>query len=274
MQMKTIVFLLSVVLLVSCQPVKKTFDNDLKNHFKPLAIQPDTLCEAAIAHLPDPVQRYLRHCGYVGKPIPMNAEVVWDESFIKMKPDRKWMRLKTIQFNQAEPLFRMAWMRANVAGFIPFDGRDLYQGGYGHMYGKIAGCITVFDEKDAAIAKSALVVVLAEALLIPGIALSQSLSWEAVDAFTARARIVHEGIVAEGVFHFNEAGELIRFHTEERYYMHPEKGNILMPFSATIGDYRLVNGYRIPTSMMATWHLGNKDYDYWKGTIKEVVYNI
>jgi hypothetical protein len=272
--MKTMILILSFGFLLACKPVKTTFDNELKTHFAPLAKQADTLRADDIAHLPKPVQRYLQYCGYVGKPIPMNAEVVWEESFIKMKPDRKWMRLKTIQFNQVEPLFRIAYMRANVAGFIPFDGRDLYHEGRGHMYGKIAGSLTVFDEKAAEIAKSALVIVLAEALLVPGIALSQNLSWEPVDALTARARIAHKGHVAEGVFHFSESGELIRFHTEGRYYMHPEKGNILMPFTASIGSYREQNGYRIPTHMMATWHLGNRDYDYWKGTIKTVRYNI
>jgi hypothetical protein len=265
---------LSIVIFTSCSPMKKTFEHDLQAHFQSSDGSEKVLTKKDISHLPEPVQRYFEYCGFIGKPVPMNAEVVWAGSHIKMAPDKKWMKLKTIQYNSVEEPFRIAYMRALMFGLIPFDGRDIYFGGQGHMYGKVANLITIFDEKEKEIAQSALITILAEALLVPGYALADYISWEPIDENSAKARLVHKGIDVSGIFYFNEIGELIRFETNDRYYMHPDKGNVLTPFSADVGDYKQQGELRIPVSLMAVWHLDSGRYEYWKGTISEVKYNI
>jgi hypothetical protein len=157
---------------------------------------------------------------------------------------------------------------------IPFEGRDIYENGHGHMYGKIANLITVFDEKEREIAQSALIIILAEALLVPGYALADYISWEPIDEHSAKARLVHKGIDVSGIFYFNDKGEMTRFETDDRYYMHPGKGNVLTKFSAEISDYKKQGDLIIPGSLMAIWHLESGRYEYWKGNISEVNYNI
>ena len=56
--------------------------------------------------------------------------------------------------------------------------------------------------------------------------------------------------------------------------MSPDKGNVLTPFSAEIGQYFQQGDLRIPGSLMAIWHLESGRYEYWKGTISGVRYNI
>ena len=65
-------------------------------------------------------------------PVPRNADIFWSESAIKLTPDKKWGRLKTVQFNSVDPIRRVAYMK-----FIkmPVAGRDLYKDGYGEMKG-------------------------------------------------------------------------------------------------------------------------------------------
>lgn len=268
------IILLSVVILTSCSPVKRTFENDLKAHFQPSDGSEKVFTKEDISHLPDPVQRYIEYCGFIGKPVPMNAAVVWADSHIKMAPDKNWMKLKTIQFNSVEDPFRIAYMKARMFGVFPFDGRDMYSGGQGHMYGKVANLITVFDEKEPEIAQSALLIILAEALLVPGYALADYISWEPIDDYSAKARMVHKGIDVSGIFYFNETGEMTRFETGDRYYLHPEKGNELTSFSAEVGNYKKQGDLKIPGSLLAVWHLNSGRYEYWKGNISEIKYNI
>ena len=85
-----------------------------------------------ISRLPGPLQRYLRVCGYMNTPVPRNADIFWSESAIKLTPDKKWGRLKTVQFNSVDQIGRVAYMK-----FIkmPVAGRDLYKDGYGEMKG-------------------------------------------------------------------------------------------------------------------------------------------
>jgi hypothetical protein len=269
-----LILILIAMLSTSCKPVKKIFEGDLKENFQNSAGTEKVLTESDIGHLPEPVQRYFQHCGFIGKHVPMNAEVVWAESFIRMKPKCKWMKLKTKQFNSVEEPFRIAYMKAWMFGLIPFDGRDIYAHGHGHMYGKVASLFIVFDEKEPEITQSALIIILAEALLVPGYALQEYISWEPIDAYTAKARLVHKGMDVSGVFYFNETGEMIRFETNDRYYLHPETGNVLTRFSAEVGDYKQQNDLRIPGSLLAIWHLDEGRYEYWKGNIAEVRYNI
>jgi hypothetical protein len=263
-----------LMLLTSCTSVKRTYENDLQAHFHSSDGSEKVLTKEDISHLPEPIQRYFEYCGFIGQPVPMNAEIVWADSHIKMAPDKQWMKLKTIQFNSVEDPFRIAYMKARMFGVIPFDGRDIYFGGQGHMFGKVANLFTVFDEKEREIAQSALIIILAEALLIPGYALADYITWEPIDENSAKARLVHEGIDVSGIFYFNNIGEMIRFETSDRYYMHPGKGNLLTPFSADAGDYKQQGELKIPGSLMAIWHLEGGRYEYWKGTISEVKYNI
>jgi hypothetical protein len=266
--------MLSLNLFSGCQTVRRTFRSDLEQHFQNHKAGAELLQAEDIRHLPAPVQGYLHHCGFVGHEKISNARVVWADSHIRMKPGGRWMRLRTEQYNSVDSPFRIAYMKARLLGVVPFEGRDLYARGHGHMYGRFGKLIKVFDEKDAAIAQSALVIVLAEALLVPGYALSEYIQWEAVDDTTARATIRHEGAEACGTFFFNGLGEMVRFETDTRYYMDPELGNVPRPFVAHVGDYRKQDRLTIPGTLRAVWRLESGDYEYWKGTLDAVQYNI
>ncbi len=274
--MRTTIFTLTIIamLFTCCSPVKNTYEEDLNLHFQNYRNNGKTLLAEDLSHLPPPVLRYFDYCGFVDRPLPVNAEVVWEDSHIKMSPDKDWMKLSTQQFNCVENPFRIAYMKARMLGIIPFDGRDIYVNGTGSMFGKIGNLITVFDEKSPEIAQSALIIIMAEALLIPGYALADYTSWEAIDQHSARIRMVHEGIDVSGTFYFDDAGRMIRFETNDRYFLHPQKGNVLTGFSAEVGDYKKQGELMIPGSLMAIWHLETGRYDYWKGRIAGVKYNI
>jgi hypothetical protein len=277
--MKKISFLLMIIIVFfgACNTVKKTFENDLQQNFVDAPAHNEILTENDISSLPIPVQKYLSRCGFVGKEKVVNAEVIWSESAIKMAPEKDWMKLKTIQFNSCEIPFRIAYMKAHIAGIIPFDGRDIFSDGQGQMLGKIANLFTVFDAREREISQSALAIILAEALLIPGYALSDYIYWEEVDDRTAIGTIQWKGIVVKGKFYFNDNYEMTLFETFDRYWTSPE-GNVLAHFTAEISNYKKSGDYIIPGTLTAIWNIEHegKDirYDYWKGNIEEVRYNI
>jgi len=237
-------------------------------------ITPDLITEEDMARLPEPVQRFFRRGGYVGRERMTNAQVVWAHSEIRMAPDRDWMRLETHQFNSVPEPFRIAYMKARIAGIIPFEGRDLYRDGRGHMLGKILNLFKVVDAQDPEIAQSALVTVFAEAFLVPSYALQSYITWEEWGEGWARARIRHKGLEAVGTFFFNEADEMVRFETGDRYYSRPEGGYEKVRFSAFVDGYQDQEGLRIPRGVRAVWHLEGEDYEYWRGSIQEVRFDV
>ena len=232
------------------------------------------ISEEDIEHLPEPVQNYLRYCGFIGYQEIINAEVIWSDSHIKLAPDRNWMKLNTQQFNSVPEPMRIAYMKAAILGVIPFEGRDIYRDGRGNMLGKIAGIFTVFNSQDKETSQSALITILAEVPLVPGYALADYITWEEIDKHTANARIQHKELDVGGTFFFNDNGEYIRFETDERYYVNPEGDYKKVKFSILIDGYTEKEGLKFPTKVRAIWHLPEGEYEYWKGTISDINFNV
>ena len=65
--------------------------------------------EELIKDLPEPLKNHLRICGFVNTPVPVNADVYWTESWLKMSPTKDWGKLHTTQFNSVKPIARVAY---------------------------------------------------------------------------------------------------------------------------------------------------------------------
>lgn len=258
----------------ACQSVRKTFEEDVRTHIPRVNQTPGILQPEDLRALPGPVRRHLENCGFAGREKVMTAEVVYDGSSISLKPGQKLKRLKTLQFNAVGNPVRIAYMRMSMAGMIPFEGRDIYQNGQGHMWGRLAGCFTIFDDRSAQVSQSALLTVLAEALLVPGYALAPYITWHDDSDTSALAVIRHHGIEAGGVFSFNRAGEFVRFRTLDRYYAESDGSHTKYPWIVEVSDYQInSDGTRFPAEVKAMWELPSGMHEYWHGTIQQIKYN-
>jgi hypothetical protein len=258
--------------------VKHTFDNDLETKFSGLTEPRETITDEKIAHLPTALKKYLEICNLKGLQVPKNASIEWAESYIKLSPEKKWLRLKTIQYNQVDELMRIAYMKALFAGIIPFEGRDIYYKGKGHMLGKLGKIIPIFNEGYHEIAQSALITCLAEFLLVPGYIFQPYVTWEEIDTSCVKATLKYHDLTVTGYFYFNEKGEYIKFVSHDRYYLQPDKTCIKKKFTVLLSDYIESNSVRHPSNVKVIWNLderdSSKDYEYWKGSIKSINYNI
>ncbi|MDX9782595.1 MAG: hypothetical protein RBT35_06410 [Bacteroidales bacterium] len=131
--------------------------------------------EELICHLPELLKKYLRVSGYMNMPVPLNANVYWSESFLKLSPERKWGKLETMQFNSVRPLARVSYMKFSN---MPVSARDLYRDGYGEMNGKLFNIFKVVFDNSKETAQSALITVFCEFLFIPGYILLDNVKWE------------------------------------------------------------------------------------------------
>jgi len=269
-RISTYITIIPLLMLFSCHSPKRVFFNELAELQSTVKSESRQITAESIANLPEPVRRYLHHCGFVDRPMANSAEVIWADSRIKMKPGQRWMRLKTLQHNFVDDPCRLAYMRANMLGIVPFEGRDRYHNGGGHMFGTLGRMIRVFDARDEETAKGAAIVLLAEALLVPSYAIQPYIHWEAVDALTANARFIHNGMDVGGTFHFNELGEYIRFTTRERPYSSPEGGYEQHDYTIEVFGYQQQGDIKIAREVSAIWHLPEGDFEYWKGNLKEI----
>jgi len=258
---------IAIVTMLACTSPSKVFDDELEELISTSHSESGLITEKSISHLPEPVQRYLHYSGFVGVPLSAVTEVLWAETKIKLGPDQAWRNLKTRQFNFTATGSRLAYMNARMAWVIPFEGRDRYHNGRGHMLGTVARTFKVFDNQSREVSLGGAVVLLAEALLEPSIALQEYMTWEPVDNLTARATFRDGDISVSGIFHFNEAGQFIRFESSDRPYEMSNGEYELKKFSIDLGDYHESDGLKIPGQVYATWHLEDGDFTYWDGRI-------
>jgi hypothetical protein len=259
--------------LAGCSGMADRYEREVRAELaKPAPADPGILTDSAIARLPAPVRRYFRFAGYVGRPSPRNARVTWGDFRLKRGRDKAWMPLSCRQFNSVAEPMRIAYMSGRLFGVMPFEGRDKFQDGHGHMLIKAGGLFTVVDEKSRKLDESGLVTVLAEALLVPAYALQPYMRWEELDSLRARATLNWNGITASGIFHFAPTGESTRFETRVRWQQGAD--SLPIPWSGYSTDYAERDGIRFPRGMRAVWHERGGDFEYVQGRIERIEFDV
>jgi len=233
-----------------------------------------SLTEKDISVLPEPVKRYLAYCGFLGKPKMTNARFDWEDVHFRRRPDDKGLELECYQFNSVTEPARIVYMRSRIAGLIPFEGRDKFQNGEGNMLIKLLKFITIDNNKGSEMNISALVTLLSEVLLVPTCVLQDYIRWVPIDSNTAKAIIKFKGTEVSGVFHFNDLGEYIQFDTNDRFQAAGKAKYKNVSWSVTAGDYIEKGGIKFPTALTALWHEDYGDFEYFKGRIKNIEFNV
>jgi hypothetical protein len=255
--------------------LKKLFLSEVKEEIgKHPADTQDIITEEDIAPLPLPVQNYIRNCGYVGKKKMTNARIIWKDVLLRRNQNTAWMDLNCYQFNSVPEPCRIVYMKSNLFGFFPFEGRDKYQNGKGNMLIKLLKLFTITDARSKEMDISALVTTLAETLLIPSQALQSYIKWFPVDDFSAKAVINSGGTEVSGIFEFNENYEMTRFVTTDRYQSQKNSTNKNIKWSGIAGNYCQKEGIKFPSVFEAVWHQDNSDFEYFKGVIDSIKYDV
>ena len=184
------------------------------------------------------------------------------------------MQLDCHQYNSVSEPTRIVYLKNNILGIFPFEARDKCINGKGNMLIKLLKLFTVADAKGVEMDKSALVTVLSETSIILTYALQDYIKWEAVDYNNAKATLTYNDIKVSGSFNFNDKGEMISFYTEDRYFAEKDGTYKKIPWSILVDDYVEKNGVKFPSDIKAMWHLKSGDFEYFKGRISNIEYNI
>jgi len=270
--MKIIPVLSILLIFTSCTSMKKVFIKD-KSEFleRNKGYKTEIFTEELIKDLPEPLKKYLRVCGYINTPIPVNANVYWTESWLKMSPDKDWGKLQTSQFNSVKPIGRVAYMKFSS---MPVAARDLYRDGYGEMNGKLLNLIKVVFDNSKEAAQSALITTFCEFMFIPGYLLLDNVKWEHIDDYSVRGTLVDNGIKVSGIFYFNKEGLFTHFETFDRYYSTGKNNYKQVKFSAIVESYKMQDKLKINEKVKIVWHLPEGDYEYYKGIVDKIEFNV
>jgi hypothetical protein len=231
---------------------------------------PTVVTEADLAGLPAPVQRWLGSAGIMGTERPHTVRLKQQGRF-RQKPGQPWMPIAVEQYYTTDPP-GFVWVGTiTMAPGVFILGRDKYVAGRGEMDIRVLGLLRVVQAHGPEFDQGGLVRYLNELMWFPAAALSPHITWEGLDATSARATMSYAGVSASATFSFTDAGDPTTM-VAEKYF--PVAGGFeLTPWTTPISAYGAFHGVRIPAEGEAVWKLPSGDFPYAHVRITDMEYN-
>jgi len=227
--------------------------------------------EAMLKDLPEPVRRYLKHAGIVGKP---SVDTVYLEQKGQMYLGSKqgWVPLDAEEHYTVQPP-GFVWDVTIHKGPLPIArGRDTYAGGEGRMVIKAGSLFTVVDDKGPEMDQGSMMRYLSEMIWFPTAFLDDNISFEPIDDESARVTLTDGGKSVSATMYFDEEGKVTDFVAKR--YRTVEGGYDLETWSAPVYEYGELAGLKLPLRGGAVWKLPEGDLKYADITITHLEYNI
>lgn len=219
--------------------------------------------EEMLGGLPEPVRRYLRYAGVVGKPV-VRAVHLRQRGKMLLGAGQPWIPLKAEQWYSLRPP-GFVWYGTLYLGPIPVvRARDTYRSGEGRMLIKAASLFTVADATGKEMDQGEMTRYLSEMMWFPSAFLADNVSFESDDAGSARVTLTDQGRTVTGTLYFDTEGRITEF--VARRYVSGE----LETWSVRVTAYGELEGLRLPVGGRAVWKLAEGDQEYIDVTVTEL----
>jgi hypothetical protein len=230
------------------------------------------LGEEDIAHLPLPVQKYLRYAGTLGKPKVSNVFIA-AKGTMRSNPGDSSMKFRSEQFNFYPDPVRLFYIRALKAG-IPATGLHVYKDETASMQIKVAGLFRVVNAVGPEMNQGETVTVFNDmCCMAPATLISKNIQWEAADGLQVNARFTNGGITISATLFFDTEGRLIDFISYDRFETQNGKKYINNPWRTPVLEYGDFVGFRLPSKADVIYIRPEGEFCYGKFELLEIRYN-
>ncbi len=268
----------ALILLVSILALAEfSFDRGVSNEIERMLSRSvdkakSPLTAEKITPLPDPVQRWIKNTGVLAKNRIRTVRLE-QRAQIKMNPDQQdWTEAFAVQYFTTDPPAFIWKVDMQMMPLVSISGRDRFMDGKGGMLIKVFSLVPVVNSSDnEKINMGTLQRYLAEIVWFPSAAVGPFITWENIDAFSAKASMTYLGTTGSGIFHFDENGDFLSFNTER--YMGSEDNAQLREWIITARENKIMNGVKIPVKMNIAWNLDGGVWTWLKLEITRIEYN-
>ncbi len=230
------------------------------------------LVDADLDGLPAPVQRYIHASGAIGRPRPQNVRVAFD-ALMRRKPGAGPMVSTSVQFNFFGEPARLFLMQARMFG-VPIRALHLYRQEAATFQVRILDLKTIVDQAGAGISAAESVTVLNDwCVMAPGALVDEHLAWQSIDDRSALVTFNNGPHHVSATLVFNERDELVDFWSDDR----PDSSDgafVPCRWNTPIGEYRDVDGMRLPTWGGAVWNRPEGPFTYGEFRLRSLRYDV
>lgn len=238
------------------------------------AITADPVTELELARLPEPVAAYVRLSGAVGQPRVLNLHAQISGR-IRSGPDKRWMPFHGEQVNTfgADPV-RLFYIDATMLG-LPLAVLHVFAGTAATMRVKALSLFPVVNQSGPEMDRAETVTVFNDlCVLAPSALVDAAIEWQPIDNNRARGAFTRGGQTVSAVLVFNDAHELVDFHSDDRGRSSPD-GKHTTPerWSTPLRAYRWFHTTRIASHGDGRWRAPAGEFTYIEFNLDAIDYN-
>lgn len=260
-------FLLIIVIFSAAHTgFKKSVNNDVASLLERSPPIPVVISEEQVATLPDIIQIWLRKSKVMGRAMPQRIHIVQKGS-IRTDANSNWMPFDAEQYFTIDPPGFVWHATIHTDKFIDIVARDKYENGKGSMLIKVSSLVTLANSSGEEIDQGTMIRYMAEIIWFPQAAVSDYLEWEQLDTNHARVTMNYNGLMASGVYTFNN-GLPTSFEAERFGEFNGKYSKETWHVSTT--GYNYFNGVPVGNKNEVTWKLKEGDFTWLKLELTEL----
>jgi len=251
----------------------KQYKNEVNNGLAVAASIPDSiLTEADMQHLPEPVRKYLRYSGAVGKPKVNNFKVEFVGQ-IRKNEQSEWMPFTSEQYNFMEPATRLFFMKATMK-HLPVAGFHRFNNGNADMDIRLLSLFKVQYQSGKEMAISETVTFFNDmCCMAPATLIDKRVQWQEAEGNKVKASFTNNGITISAQLFFNDQGALVNFVSEDRYAVSDDNSFKQLPWSTPLKDNKVINGHNLAGYAETIYAYPEGDLCYGTFRLSNVEYN-
>jgi len=271
-----IVFIYAMIFLfglTGCKSVEGKYISKVKTEFQHQPLAPEEILnESDMAHLPLPVQKYIKYTGAIGKSKPQNMCIEFDAQMFK-KPGAKPMKAVSKQYNFFGNYSRLFLMKGSMF-FVPFRAYHVYKNQEATFKVRVANLFNIVDVSGQQLTTAETVTLLNDlCIFAPAVLIDKRIKWQEIDSLSTKVSIENGSFNVSAILYFNAKGELINFVSDDRSALQDDGTLRKARWSTPIKDYREIDGRKIPTYGETTYNYPEGDFTYGIFRLKSIQYN-
>ena len=239
---------------------------------KTASVSESKLTEVDIVHLPEPVKKYIRNSGSIGKPKVNNFRL---EFTGKIRKDEKseWMPFTVVQYSFISDASRYFFMKATMRK-LPVAGYHCFKNGEAFMDIRLFSLIKVQYQTGKEMGISETVTFFNDmCCMAPATLIDNRIKWQETEGNNVKAEFTNNNITISAWLYFNDKGELINFISDDRYAYDAKGGMVKLPWSTPLKNYKEIDGLNMYTEAEAIYTYPDKDLCYGTFSLEHIEYN-
>jgi hypothetical protein len=234
---------------------------------------PRSITEADLAHLPEPVARYVRQSGAVGRPQVHRFRATW-RGRIRGAADEDWMDFVAQQENFLDEPARFFFMVAKRGG-LPVDVFHAFRTGEASMRVRVLSVYPIIAAGGDQLTRAETVTLFNDlCVMAPAALIDPAIRWEPLDDLSARAYYTIGANTVAATLYFNPAGELVDFVSDDRLQASPDGARFTRErWSTPLHEYRTLHGRNVASRAEAHWHPPTGEFSYLELELVDLVTN-